>query len=198
MSSKYKPESVNFHYTRLCNFSCGFCFHTKKSSDKLPIEDAIRGCDMLKKAGSKMLFDFLPQCFIGNISKKINSKCLELTYKELLSTNFIKELKKDKEIENNAEYKKYLKNKETLEYLEKNKEISKNSGFDIIKDRKYKELLKVYFSSSEFEDSIVRLKQENESSDYIQEYIYRAKHYVDFYSKNNNSEEKEDVDSDEE
>ena len=154
--------------------------------------------DMLKKAGSKMLFDFLPQCFIGNISKKINSKCLELTYKELLSTNFIKELKKDKEIENNAEYKKYLKNKETLEYLEKNKEISKNSGFDIIKDRKYKELLKVYFSSSEFEDSIVRLKQENESSDYIQEYIYRAKHYVDFYSKNNNSEEKEDVDSDEE
>ena len=55
MSSKYKPESVNFHYTRLCNFSCGFCFHTKKSSDKLPIEDAIRGCDMLKKAGTRKL-----------------------------------------------------------------------------------------------------------------------------------------------
>ena len=55
MSSKYKPESVNFHYTRLCNFSCGFCFHTKKSSDKLPIEDSIRGCDMLKKAGTRKL-----------------------------------------------------------------------------------------------------------------------------------------------
>ena len=55
MSSKYKPESVNFHYIRLCNFSCGFCFHTKKSSDKLPIEDAIRGCDMLKKAGTRKL-----------------------------------------------------------------------------------------------------------------------------------------------
>lgn len=46
---------MNFHYTRLCNFSCGFCFHTKKSSDKLPIEDAIRGCDMLKKAGTRKL-----------------------------------------------------------------------------------------------------------------------------------------------
>ena len=37
----------------------------------------------LKKAGSKKFFDFLPQCFIGNISKKVNSECLELTYKEL-------------------------------------------------------------------------------------------------------------------
>ena len=26
----------------------------------------------LKKVGSKKLFDFIPQCFIGNISKKVN------------------------------------------------------------------------------------------------------------------------------
>ena len=146
--------------------------------------------DSLKNAGSKMLFDFLPQCFIGNISKKVNCRCLELTYKELLMTNFVKELNKDKDFKNNAEYKKYLKNKETLEYLEKNKEIMKNSGFDIIKDKKYKDLLKIYFSSAEFENSIIRLKQEKESSDYIQEYIYRAKNYVEFYSDKNNSEEK--------
>ena len=75
MSSKYKPESVNFHYTRLCNFSCGFCFHTKKSSDKLPIEDAIRGCDMLKKAGTRKLNiaggePFIYPRYIGELIKQ--------------------------------------------------------------------------------------------------------------------------------
>ena len=55
MSSKPLPVSVNFHYTRLCNFACGFCFHTQKSSYLLPIEDAIRGCDMLKKSGTRKL-----------------------------------------------------------------------------------------------------------------------------------------------
>ena len=43
----------------------------------------------LKKAGSKKLFDFFPQCFIGNVSKKLNSACLDLTYKELLLKDFI-------------------------------------------------------------------------------------------------------------
>ena len=153
--------------------------------------------DLLKDAGSKQIFDFLPQCFIGNISKKVNEECLELSYKEILSKNFVLELNKDKEFNNKADYKKFLKNQEILEYLEKNPEISKDSGFDFIKDKKYKDLLKLYFSSSEFEESIIRLKQENEGNDYIQEYIFRAKNYVDFYG-NSNSEEKNDVESNEE
>ena len=32
------PESVNFHFTRQCNYSCGFCFHTAKTSSLLPME----------------------------------------------------------------------------------------------------------------------------------------------------------------
>jgi hypothetical protein len=154
--------------------------------------------EKLKEAGSLKLFDFLPQCFVGNISKKCNAQSFDLTYKELFSVNFIKEMSKDKEFKNTPEFRKFLKNKEALEYLEKNKEISKNSGFDIIKDKKYKDLLKLYFSSWEFENSLVRLKQENEGNDYIQEYIFRAQHYVDFYCDENNSEEKNEVDSDDE
>ena len=152
--------------------------------------------DLLKNAGSEKFLDFIPQCFIGNISKKLNGQCLDLNYKELLTTNFYSEINKDKPFENHADYKKYLKNKEVLEYLKENPEIRKKSGFDLIMDKKYKDLLKIYFCSSEFEDSLFRLKQENESNDYIQEYISRAKNYVDFYC-HSNSEDKNDIESSE-
>ena len=152
--------------------------------------------DSLKAAGSLKFFDFFPQCFTGNIAKKINSQSFEKTYEELLSTDFSLELSKGKPDKTSADYRKYVKNKQVLEYLEKQKEISKSSGFDIIKKKKYKELLKMYFSSKEFEDSILRLKQENEGRDYIQEYIYRAKKYIPFYENING--EKNEVDSSEE
>ena len=135
----------------------------------------------LKKAGSKKFFDFLPQCFIGNISKKVNSECLELTYKELLLTDFISKNNNEESQNRKIDKKKYLKNLEVVKYLEQNPEIYKNSGFDIIGDRKYKDLLKIYFSSAEFDDSIIRLKNENESKEYIQEYALKARTYVSFY-----------------
>ena len=136
----------------------------------------------LKKAGSKELFDFLPQCFIGNVSKKTNSKCFDLTYKELLSTNFIEELNKGNYRNSKVDLNKYKKNIEVLEYLDKNPEICRKSGFDLIKDRKYKDLLVFYFSSAQFENSVIQLKEEKESPEYIQEYIYRARSYVSFYA----------------
>lgn len=46
-----KPTSVNYHFTRQCNYECGFCFHTAKTSFVLPIEEAKRGLMMLKDAG---------------------------------------------------------------------------------------------------------------------------------------------------
>lgn len=45
------PLSVNYHFTRKCNYSCGFCFHTAKTSFHLQLEDAQRGLRMLKDAG---------------------------------------------------------------------------------------------------------------------------------------------------
>ena len=159
----------------------------------------------LKKAGSKELFDFLPQCFIGNISKKTNSKCLELTYKELLSTDFIRELNKQDYKNSSVDYNKYKKNLQVLNYLENNPDICQRSGFDLIKDRKYKDILKIYFSSAQFENSLIQLKAEKESSEYIQEYINKASTYISFYSKanmtpdkktENESEDEEDEEED--
>ena len=48
----FNPVSVNYHFTRQCNYQCGFCFHTAKTSFVLPIEEAKRGLGMLKDEGS--------------------------------------------------------------------------------------------------------------------------------------------------
>lgn len=45
------PTSVNYHFTRKCNYKCGFCFHTAKTSFVLPLEEAKRGLELLKDAG---------------------------------------------------------------------------------------------------------------------------------------------------
>lgn len=49
------PLSVNYHFTRQCNYSCGFCFHTAKTSFVLPLAEAKRGLTMLAEAGMKKL-----------------------------------------------------------------------------------------------------------------------------------------------
>ncbi|XP_044755844.1 radical S-adenosyl methionine domain-containing protein 2-like [Coccinella septempunctata] len=49
------PKSVNYHFTRICNYSCGFCFHTAKTSFMLDLENAIIGLKMLKKAGMEKI-----------------------------------------------------------------------------------------------------------------------------------------------
>jgi radical S-adenosyl methionine domain-containing protein 2 len=70
------PESVNYHFTRQCNYQCGFCFHTAKSSFLLPIEEAKRGLRLLKDAGMvKINFNggepFLPEGgrYLGTLVK---------------------------------------------------------------------------------------------------------------------------------
>jgi len=50
-SGRVVPESVNYHFTRRCNYKCGFCFHTAKTSFLMPIKDAKRGLKLLKDAG---------------------------------------------------------------------------------------------------------------------------------------------------
>lgn len=46
------PKSVNYHFTRKCNYECGFCFHTAKTSAMLNLEHAKKGLLMLKLAGT--------------------------------------------------------------------------------------------------------------------------------------------------
>ncbi|KAF8446885.1 hypothetical protein BDZ91DRAFT_702946 [Kalaharituber pfeilii] len=49
------PVSVNFHFARTCNFSCGFCFHTAKTSHVPTISEAQRALTLLKAAGMRKL-----------------------------------------------------------------------------------------------------------------------------------------------
>ncbi|XP_067873606.1 S-adenosylmethionine-dependent nucleotide dehydratase RSAD2 [Heterodontus francisci] len=49
------PTSVNYHFTRQCNYKCGFCFHTAKTSFVLPLEEAKRGLKLLKEAGMEKI-----------------------------------------------------------------------------------------------------------------------------------------------
>ena len=47
---------------------------------------------------------------------------------------------------------------------------------------KYIELLKAYFSSAEFEKSLVDMyKKKNEKIDYIEEYINKSLSYINFF-----------------
>ena len=54
-TSTIVPKSVNYHFTRQCNYKCGFCFHTAKTSFVLPLEEAKQGLKMLKEAGKVLL-----------------------------------------------------------------------------------------------------------------------------------------------
>ena len=75
MLTKTIPLSVNYHFTRQCNYRCGFCFHTQKSNYMLPIEDAIRGLNILKQAGTKKINfaggePFLFPSYLGELIKQ--------------------------------------------------------------------------------------------------------------------------------
>ncbi|XP_003984565.2 radical S-adenosyl methionine domain-containing protein 2 [Prionailurus bengalensis] len=49
------PTSVNYHFTRQCNYKCGFCFHTAKTSFVLPLDEAKRGLRLLQEAGMEKI-----------------------------------------------------------------------------------------------------------------------------------------------
>lgn len=53
--SQLIPLSVNFHFTRKCNYECGFCFHTAKTSYLTSLEEAKRGLKMMAIAGMKKI-----------------------------------------------------------------------------------------------------------------------------------------------
>ena len=73
--SKKIIESVNYHFTRVCNYKCGFCFHTQKNAYTLPIEKAFEGLKLLKEYGVKKINfaggePFTNSKFLGELIKK--------------------------------------------------------------------------------------------------------------------------------
>ena len=142
----------------------------------------------LKKEGSKELFDFLPQSFVSNISKGKNKEVMNLTYKQILETDFTKEIGNLNNHQKIIDLKKFENNLKVLNYLKNNPSISINSGFEFFSKMTYAEILREYFASKEFEESIIKLKLEEENEDYINEYILKAKTYVDFFCCNNSED----------
>ena len=70
-----KIISVNYHFTRQCNFNCGFCFHTQKSNYLLPIEEAIKGLKILKDYGVRKINfaggePFIHPKYLGELVKR--------------------------------------------------------------------------------------------------------------------------------
>jgi len=66
------PISVNYHFTRQCNKSCGFCFHTATTSHKESLANAMQGLRLLKQAGIRKLNfaggePFLHTKFLGSL-----------------------------------------------------------------------------------------------------------------------------------
>ncbi|KAK2756415.1 hypothetical protein FQN54_005307 [Arachnomyces sp. PD_36] len=55
LPSHLTPVSVNYHFSRKCNFECGFCFHTAKTSHVEHIDNMKRGLKLLKNAGMKKI-----------------------------------------------------------------------------------------------------------------------------------------------
>lgn len=53
--TKVVPVSVNYHFTRKCNYSCGFCFHTAKTSYVAPLENARTVLQKLAHKGMKKI-----------------------------------------------------------------------------------------------------------------------------------------------
>ncbi|KAI9824974.1 MAG: hypothetical protein M1826_007226 [Phylliscum demangeonii] len=53
--AKKVPVSVNYHFTRQCNKTCGFCFHTATTSFRLSEERAKEGMRLLRAAGTRKI-----------------------------------------------------------------------------------------------------------------------------------------------
>ena len=55
LSRRKCPVAVNYHFTRRCNKTCGFCFHTATTSYIEPSHRAKTGLTLLKQAGMRKI-----------------------------------------------------------------------------------------------------------------------------------------------
>ena len=143
---------------------------------------------ILRNAKSKELFDLLPQCFIINITKKKNQPIMKMTFKNLVTYDFITE--EQKEMKNESDFikkkrivdiKKYNKNLKVMEYLNKNEDIVQKSKFDIIGNMTVTQMFNEYLKSDEFEKEVLKLEEEGDSISYIKDYISKAFGFINYF-----------------
>ena len=136
--------------------------------------------DNLKAVNSEKKFYLMPQIFIGNTAKKQNKEVMNMKIKDLFRKNFIEDYKEYKTKNLEANNDKYLKNLNTLEYLEKNIDIQEKCKFNIIGEMKYFEMLEEFFYSEEFEETVIA-ESKNKSFEYVKDYVFKARTYVKFF-----------------
>ena len=134
----------------------------------------------LRKAGSKKLFDFFPQNFIANITIKLNNIALNYTYNDLIKIDIASTILKQNK--SDIDLAKYKRNLDVLNYLDHNPKISNVSFFSKIRHMKYREILKAYFLSKEYEQSIIDLHNKRENIKYIEQYVNKSMNYINFFS----------------
>ena len=146
--------------------------------------------EKLKSVHSKIFFDFLPQCFVSNISKKANNAIINLTFKELMSKNFFENVNKPDNTnkimlkrKRNPDKKKFENNIKVLEYLEYNHNICHKCNFNVIGNLRFSDIFNEYLKSEEFEKDILKLKNEHNNEKYIKDYIVKAYTFIDYFSK---------------
>ena len=156
-SPKRLPNFKQKHYIRV---------NIKRTFMNLYLLEALN--EKLKKAGFITPFSKFPQSFVINVAKDANKILMNMTLKEIFTTE---ELYKER--------KNFEHNKTIVEDI-----VNKgNPELNMILNRKFRCLFEEYLNSEEFGiDEINKLKNtENKNEDYyIEKYVYLAKHFIEF------------------
>ena len=160
ISKKTNFEVMNLTYEEIFNYTYHYTYQKIINDEKKELEINIEN-----KIDNKKELD-------KNIENNVDKK---------------EELRQHKIKKNKVALKKSDKNKKTLDYLNSNPIISERSGWNKIKSMKYIDLLRAYFNSEEFDQSLDEvIKKENQN--YINKYIFFAKTYITYFqSYNSNS-----------
>ena len=129
--------------------------------------------DLLKEAGSKIIFEKIQQDVVYDLVKKNNNKLLDMSLEQI----FIK-----KELYRGKILEKYNHNLKLINLLksEEYNDIRQSTQIDRILNMKYYDLFQEYISSNEFIEEINRLKDNKTKFDdsYVEKYIYYSFNFI--------------------
>lgn len=128
----------------------------------------------LREAGSKKFFNALNQNFICNISKAYNQEVLNKSLNEIYSIKF--------PCRRVSDHSKFQQNNDTLDYIQDNSDIEKNSGYDVIGKLTYRQLFEEYLKSEEYGQSLDEISKK-EKGFYLDRYRELARDYIEFFER---------------
>ena len=127
----------------------------------------------LKNIGSPKYFEKFPQYFASDVNQQRNKEILNITLGEIFEK---------KELFTHENEKGLLNYSHNLKVVQ-SEEIKENEEFKKIFNKSFRKLYEEYVNSNEFKiDEINRLKEKN-GEVYVKNYIYLAKHLIEFFSQ---------------